>query len=175
MSKRRVTARRASLVAGSILLFCAVAGGYFFKTLNISVPALRIAGGILLLLISIDMLNARSPRAKGTSEEHEEGALKDDIAVFPLAIPLLSGPGAIVSVFILSERAQGGLQHAALYLSIIVVVMIVFLTLNEAHRIATALGQIGMNILSRLMGLVLASTAAQFLIDGLKGAFPALN
>jgi multiple antibiotic resistance protein len=175
MQKRRDTAWRASLVCGSVLLFCAATGAFFFRFFGITVPALKVAGGILLLNVAIEMLNAKQPRSKGTKEEQDEGVQKEDVAVFPIAIPLLSGPGAIASVFMLADRASGIVEHLSIYLSILLTTIIVYGLLREAHRVSVVLGKIGLNILSRLMGLVLASTAVQFIFDGIKGALPGLG
>jgi multiple antibiotic resistance protein len=120
------------------------------------------------------MINARPSRSKQTAEEQSEGAIKEDIAVFPLAIPLLSGPGAIVSVFMLADKAGTVERHVALYIAIAATSLASYLMLREAHRVVRMLGQIGINVMSRLMGLVLAAIAAQFVIDGLRSALPGL-
>lgn len=172
--KRVYMARRACWVAFLVLVVCAAVGGFLFRFFGITLPAFKIAGGILLFLIGLDMLNARQSRAKGTVEEAEEGVIKDDIAVFPLAIPLLSGPGAIVSVFILVDKAKAAEEHLALYLSIALTIFICFFILRQAGRVVQWMGQIGMNVLSRLMGLILAAIAIQFILDGLKEALPGL-
>lgn len=160
------SAMRASIVSGIVLLLCATAGTFIFQFYGISLPAVKISGGILLFLVALDMVNARQSRMKSTSEEALEGAEKEDYAIFPLAIPLISGPGSIVSVFILSERAQGWTHHAYLYLAISVTMVGVYFILKFAHRLANFLGRIGINVFSRLMGLVLAAIAIQFVIDG---------
>jgi len=172
--KRREMALRASIVSGGVLAFSAAVGAFVFKFYGITLPALKVAGGILLFFVAFDMLNARPSRSKQTVEEEEEGSLKEDIAVFPLAIPLLSGPGAIASVFILTDKASTLERHIGLYGAILLSSMIVYLVLREAHLVVRVLGQIGVNVTSRLMGLVLASIAIQFIIDGLKAALPAL-
>ena len=169
--KRREMALRASIVSGGVLAFSAAVGAFVFKFYGITLPALKIAGGILLFFVAFDMLNARPSRSKQTAEEEEEGVLKEDIAVFPLAIPLLSGPGAIVSVFILTDKASSMNRHIALYGAILVSSLLVYFVLREAHRVVRILGQIGVNVTSRLMGLVLASIAIQFVIDGVAAAF----
>ncbi len=174
-ASRKRTALRASFVSLFVLLLCATAGTFIFQFYGISLPAVKIAGGILLFLVSLDMINARQSRTKSTSEEAQEGAEKEDVAIFPLAIPLISGPGSIVSVFILAERAQGWHHHIYLYLAIIVTMVGVFLILRSAHRIATWLGRIGINVFSRLMGLVLAAIAIQFILDGLLSSLPGLG
>ncbi len=173
--KRREMALRASIISGGVLAFSAAVGAFVFKFYGITLPALKIAGGVLLFFVAFDMLNARPSRSKQTAEEEEEGTLKEDIAVFPLAIPLLSGPGAIVSVFILTDKAVTLERHIALYAAICVSSILVFFVLREAHRVVRILGQIGVNVTSRLMGLVLASIAMQFIVDGLKAAFPGLT
>jgi multiple antibiotic resistance protein len=173
-SKRRGTALRASIVSGGVLAFSAAVGAFVFKFYGITLPALKIAGGVLLFFVAFDMLNARPSRSKQTQEEEAEGTMKEDVAVFPLAIPLLSGPGAIVSVFILTDKASTLEKHLGLYAAILVSSLLVYFVLREAHRVVRILGQIGVNVTSRLMGLVLASIAMQFIIDGLRAALPAL-
>lgn len=173
--KRRVdTAKRACFVAFGVLLGSSILGAFVFRFFGVTIPALRIAGGTLLFFVAMDMLNARPSRVKSTNEEAEEGAAKEDIAVFPLAIPLLSGPGSIVSVFILSEKATLFSHHIALYLAIAGTGLTSFLVLREANRLAGFMGQIGMNVMTRLLGLVLAAVAIQFVLDGVREAlFPA--
>ncbi len=173
--RRRRTALRAAIVSTCILAGCAALGGFIFRFYGITLPALKVAGGVLLFFVAFDMINARTSRTKSTEDEQREGAAKDEVAVFPIAIPLLSGPGAIVSVFMLSDQAHGVIQPAALYLAIAVVGLASYLSLKEAHRISDRIGRIGMNVVSRLMGLVLATMSAQFIIDGLSAALPGLT
>lgn len=167
-------ARRAAWISFAVLVACAAVGGFIFRFFGITLPAVKIAGGALLFLIAMDMLNARQSRAKGTVEEAEEGVGKDDIAVFPLAIPLLSGPGAIVTIFILVDKAKTVPEHVALYTSLALTAVACFLVLREAGRLVKLMGQIGLNVFSRLMGLILAAIAVQFVIDGVKEALPGL-
>ena len=173
--KRRSIAARACFVSGGTLIVCGLAGTFIFRFYGITLPALKIAGGILLFFVAFDMINARPSRTKQTEEEEQEGAAKDDIAVFPLGIPLLAGPGSIVSVFMLADKAGTFERHAALYIAIATVSFASYLLLREAHRVVRLLGSIGINVLSRLMGLVLASIAAQFVLDGVKAALPGLS
>lgn len=172
--KRRQMARRASMVAAGVLAGCALAGAFIFKFYGITIPALKIAGGILLFFIAFDMINARPSRTKQSPEEQSEGQQKDDIAVFPLGIPLLAGPGSIVSVFMLADQAKTAAQQLGLYGAIAIIGFTAYLTLAEAHRLTRILGQIGLNVFSRLMGVVLAAIAVQFVIDGLHAALPGL-
>lgn len=170
LKKRRI-AFRASIVSSIILAVCAFSGAFLFKFYGITLPAVKIAGGILLFFIAFDMINARASRMKTTDEEQMEGVEKEDVAVFPLAIPLLSGPGAIVSVFMLSDKTEFFYQHMILISAILVTGFLTYIVLSLAPKLVILLGQIGMNILNRLMGLMLAAIAIQFVLDGIKAAF----
>ncbi len=112
---------------------------------------------------------------KPTDEEREEGALKDDIAIFPLGIPLLSGPGAMISVFILMEKAKPGMEQAIVFVSIAATMLVSFVVLLQAARLARFLGRRGINVMSRMMGLILAAIAVQFILSGLLEALPGLK
>ncbi len=173
--KRKSIAFRASLISCVVLIFCTGAGAFIFRFFGFSLAALKIAGGILLFLIAIDMLNAKQSRSRATIEETEEGVLKNDVAVFPLGIPLLTGPGAIASVFMLADKAQSKLDFAAIYLAIVLTSAVTFGLLRQAHFISRLFGKIGVNVISRLMGLALAAIAAQFVIDGLHTALPGMR
>jgi multiple antibiotic resistance protein len=175
MKKRREIAWRAATVALGVLVVCAALGGLVFRFYGITLPAVKIAGGILLMNVAIDMINARQSRSKSTNEETEEGILKSDPGVFPIGIPLLAGPGSIVSVLLLSERAETIGQQLWMYVALCLVSAFSFLVLAQAHRVIGLLGKTGMNILSRLMGLILASTAIQFIINGVSEALPGLG
>jgi len=173
--KRHSTAKRACLLAAVVLAVCAAVGGLLFQFLGITLPALKIAGGSLLFLVAMDMLNARESRSKNTEEEREEGALKEDIAIFPLGIPLLSGPGSMISVFILMEKAQSPIEQAYVYLAIFVTMGLAYIILRQASYLARWLGATGINVMSRIMGLVLAAIAVQFILNGVTEALPGLR
>lgn len=173
--KRASTAKRACLLAAVVLFVCAAAGGFVFQMFGITLPALKIAGGFLLFLVGVDMLNARESRARATDEEREEGALKEDIAIFPLGIPLLSGPGSMVTVFILVEKAADPLETVLIYVAIAMTMLMSFTLLNQASRVARYLGATGINVMSRIMGLILAANAVQFILNGLLEALPGLR
>lgn len=175
VKKRYSTAQRACLLAAIVMAVCGAVGGVLFQFLGISMPALKIAGGALLFLVAIDMLNARESRSKATEEEREEGALKDDIAVFPLGIPLLCGPGAMISVFILMEKAQTPMDQAIVYVSIAVTMALSWVILRQASWVAKWLGATGINVMSRIEGLILAAIAVQFVLNGLIEALPGLK
>jgi multiple antibiotic resistance protein len=172
--KKTSTARRACIVAALVLLLCTAIGSFLFHFFGFTLPALKIAGGVLLFHVGIEMINARESRSKQTAEERQEGALKDDVAIFPLAVPLLCGPGSMVTVFILGERARTPVEHVFIYLSVLMTMLICFVLLNQAPRLARLLGATGLNVISRLMGLALAAIAVQFILDGLLEALPGL-
>lgn len=161
-------ARRAVLIAGAVLLSFAIVGGPLLAYLGISVFALRIAGGILLFRIAMDMVFAKFRRE--TPEEEAEARAKEDISVFPLAIPLITGPGALASVLILGAEAGGEPQLFALVLGAAAVVLFVaYLSLRASTRLAGLLGQTGINVVTRVLGLILAALAVQYVADGLIG------
>ncbi|MES2856966.1 MAG: MarC family protein, partial [Bdellovibrionota bacterium] len=170
----RSMAKRASLTAAGVLAGSSLIGAFVFSFYGITLPALKIAGGILLFFIAFDMVNARQSRTKQTAEEQKEGVEKEDIAVFPLGIPILAGPGSIVSAFMLSDQAGTFTRQLSLYGAIVIVGLAMYVTLREAPRLIGLLGQTGINVFSRLMGVVLAAIAIQFVIDGLKMALPGL-
>lgn len=173
--KRHSTALRACTLATAVLCVCGIVGSFIFEFFGITLPALKIAGGCLLFLVGFDMVNARTSGAKTTEEEREEGALKEDIAIFPLGIPLLSGPGSMVTVFILIERAKTVMDHLAVYLSIVLTMFISLIMLRQASRLARLLGATGINVMSRIMGLILAAIAVQFILAGVTEALPGLK
>ncbi|PWU18441.1 MAG: antibiotic resistance protein MarC [Bdellovibrio sp.] len=174
-AKRESSARRACWLATSVLFMCAALGGFFFQMFGITLPALKIAGGSLLFIVGMDMINARESRARSTEEETKEGAHKEDIAVFPLGIPLLCGPGAIVSIFMLVDQAKNIGETLLIYVSVAATMVISYLLLRQASRVARILGATGINVMSRLMGLVLAAVAVQFIMAGLLDSLPGLR
>jgi len=164
---RRVrTARKASLTALVILSAFALAGTWIFKLFGISLPAFEIAGGIILLLIGLDMLEAKRSATQETGGETEAAATKDDAGIVPLGIPMLAGPGAITSVMVLVGQAQSRWQMAAIYAAIAVTAAICWLVLGSATRVASMLGDTGIRILIRVMGLLLVALAVQYFVNG---------
>jgi multiple antibiotic resistance protein len=161
-------ARRAVLIAGAVLLSFSVAGSPLLAYLGISVSALRIAGGILLFRIAVDMVFAQFRRE--TPEEEAEARAKEDISVFPLAIPLIAGPGALASVLILATETRGEPSLFALVLGAAgMVLLVAYLFLRVSTRLARILGQTGINVVTRILGLILAALAVQYVADGLIG------
>src|SRR5882757_8140636 len=166
-AKRRRMAGKASLTALIFLSAFAVAGEYIFKLFGITLPAFEIAGGVILLLIGLDMLEAkRSP----TQESHEESAAaarKEDAGIVPLGIPMLAGPGAITSVMVLVGQVQNPWQMLAILGSILITAAICYLVLGNSDRVARALGETGVRILVRIIGLLLVALAVQYFVNGM--------
>jgi multiple antibiotic resistance protein len=157
----------ACVVAGVLLAF-AIAGELIFKLLGITMPAFQIAASIVLLLIALDMLRAQRSRVQQTREETAAGVEKTDIAVTPLAVPMLSGPGAISTVIVLQNQAGDVPQHVALYACIVAVAAATYLVLRVAASGAKWFNPIAMSIAVRIMGLLLAAVAVQFMLNALK-------
>lgn len=169
--QRRIFATRGVLVALGILLFFAVLGDDILSLFGITIPALRTAGGILLLLISIDMVFARHSGGTGTTDEEEKEARQSqDISVFPLAMPLMAGPGAISAVILLTTTAQTDLDFWLVILAIIAILLLAWLTLLIAIPIQRLLGLTGLSVVSRVVGILLAALAVQFVFDGIKAS-----
>lgn len=165
-AQRIKTARLASLVMAGVLLVFAAAGRIIFKYFGITMPAFQIAASIVLLMIALDMLRAQRSRVRETEEETTAGAEKDDVAITPLAVPMLAGPGAISTVILLHHRAGGLPGQLVLYGSILVVAAATYLIFRLSARGAQWLSPIALRITSRVMGLLLAAVAVQFLING---------
>lgn len=161
-------ARLACFVMALVLLLFAVAGQAIFRFLGITMPAFQIAASIVLLVVALDMLRAQRSRVQETSEETHAGVEKTDIAITPLAFPMLAGPGAISTAILLQNQAQGFAQHVALYLVIAGVACVSFVIFRFAAQGAKWLNPIALKIITRIMGLLLASLAIQFLINGFK-------
>lgn len=171
-AERRVMALRGVLVAGAILMFFAVFGEPLLRLFGITLPALRVAGGILLLLISIDMVFARHSGGTGTTpEEEDEAAHRDDISVFPLAMPLIAGPGAISATILLTTGSNGfGVEWFAVVGALLAILLLGYLAMLVAIPIQRLLGLTGLAVVSRIVGVLLAALAVQFLFDGVKAS-----
>lgn len=166
----RDRARMAALactVSTVVLCLFAAAGKWLFRVLGISMPAIQMAASLLLLLIALDMLRARKSAVQQTAEETEAGVEKADVAITPLALPMLAGPGAISTVILLENQAANMLQSAAVYVGIALVMMASFVILRLAGALARWIGPIVMRVITRVMGLLLAAIAFQFLINAL--------
>jgi len=165
---RRVLARRGAWTCAITLTLFALGGSLIFKLFGITIGAFKIAGGVLIGLNALDMVQARRSSQRETPAEKAEGTAKEDIGILPLGVPMLAGPGAISTVMVLALGSKSWVTTTALYVSIALTALISFLTLSAASLIERRLGQTGMRILTRLMGLVLCAIAVQFIIDGLK-------
>lgn len=173
-AERRSMARRATFAALLILASFALAGGLLFKFFGVTLAAFRVAGGLLLLLMAIDMLRAEPSRTRQSPEEREEGVNKADVAIFPLATPLLAGPGSIATTMVFMGRATSWPQTIPVFVSLGITCLTAYLLLASASVIDRIMGKTGMNVLNRIMGLLLAAVAVQFMIDGLRASFPHL-
>ncbi len=169
------TAFKSSVAVAVILTLAVWTGDSLLSFFGIGIPAFRIAGGLLVLLIAIAMFGAKTSPARHTEAEQAEGEAKDDIAVVPLAIPLLAGPGAISLAIVDAHQANGLPDKIVFSIGIIGVAMIVWLVLRLAEPIGKRLGTGGLNIATRVMGLILASMAVQFMADGMLELFPGLT
>ncbi len=168
---RRTVALRACLIAAAILAGSALAGDWLLRTLSITLPAFRIAGGLLLFSIASEMVfGVRIARQSKAAEDVIEDHVRN-IAAFPLAIPLMAGPGAITATVLLAGRAGGDPLRLGLLLGVIAIVLaLCLLTFVLAARFGRLLGTTGNIVLSRLLGVLLAALAVQFVIDGLRAA-----
>ena len=173
---RRSIAMRGTLIAGVLLILFAFGGEWLLRALGIGVPALRVAGGALLFLLAIDMVFARPSGIRNpTAPEQEEASHRNDIAVFPLAFPLLAGPGALTSVVLLMARAGTPADSALVIGALMAVLALAFLALRFTDRVTRLLGVTGANVVGRISGVILAALAAQFVLDGLAEGLPRLG
>ncbi len=166
---RFIFATRGVLIATGILLFFGIVGNLILDLFGITLPALRVAGGILLLLIAIDMVFARHSGGTGTTDEEEaEGRMRHDISVFPLAMPLLAGPGAISAVILLTTGAQSDAEFWLVLLALVATLFLAWLTLLVAIPIQKLMGRTGLSVLTRVVGILLTALAVQFVFDGIR-------
>jgi multiple antibiotic resistance protein len=166
---RRDVAVRASLIAGAILIGTALIGDLLLRALGISLPAFRIAGGLLLFAIAFEMVLGVRIRREGQEAEEAVEERVRNIAAFPLAIPLLAGPGAITATVLLSGRADGNMLLIGLLLTVVVLVALASLAaFLLAGRLSRLLGLTGNIVLSRLLGVLLAALAVQYVVDGIR-------
>ena len=174
-AERARMAFRACVTAASVLLLFAALGQSLFRVFGITLPSFQIAGGLVLLLISLDSLRAKRSAVQETEEETEEGIAKADISITPLAVPMLSGPGAITTVIMLDTKARGLLHQAVLMLMILAVCSLTYVILRLAASGARKVNHTMMNITTRIMGLLLAATGIEFILGALRtlGALPA--
>lgn len=173
---RRRIALRGTLAASGILVVAAFAGSFVLEKLGITLAAFRIAGGVLLLLLAIDMVLARmSPLRTTAPAEEAEADLRHDAALVPLAIPLIAGPGAFASVILLMGRAAGDPLAMLTVIAVLLAVMTILLAaLLAASNVMDLLGVTGVAVLGRVFGIVLSALAVQLIVSGIAESFPAL-
>src|SRR5918999_3742263 len=169
IDQRRATARRACVAATILLIIFALAGNLIFRAFGITLPAFRIAGGAILWLVAMDMLRGER-RTQESPAEIDEGRLKEDVAITPLAVPMLAGPGAISTVMVLAGQARSTARSVVVYGAILLTMLITWVSLRVGDRLFARLGETGIRVVMRLMGLLLAAVAVQFIIRGVSGA-----
>ncbi len=165
---RRAMARRGAWTCAVTLTTFALAGSLIFTLFGITLGAFKIAGGALIGLNALEMVQARRSEQRETPAEQAEGIEKEDVGIIPLGVPMLAGPGAISTVMVLALGSHSRATTAALYGSVALTAYVSYLVLAAATAVERRLGQTGMRILTRLMGLVLCAIAVQFIVDGIK-------
>jgi len=170
--QRRRVALNATIIATVVLLLFAFGGEYLFRLLGISISAFSIAGGALLFLLAIDMVLAKRTGLRSTTVvEDREAESKDDITVFPLAIPLIAGPGALTSILLLMGQAEPDILKQATVIGVVVVVMaLTAVFLRAAGAMVHVLGVTGVNVIGRVFGIILAALAIQYILNGVKSS-----
>ena len=169
-SDRRQMIRRSVTIAASVVIFFTIGGNQIFRFLGIELYSFRIAGGILLFIIAIEMLFGTKTKTESTKEETRDAALRDDIVVMPMAIPLLAGPGTITMSIVLFNQAENSVDAAVLFANIVLVFAVSYIILARSGVVFKLLGTTGTKVVMRLMGLLLATIAVQFIITGISEA-----
>lgn len=167
--KRERIARKTCVIAMILLVFFALAGDYLLDVMGISEPAFRIAGGFLLLLAGVEMVMAKSTGSRiPTNAEEKEAIDRDDISVFPLAIPLIAGPGSMTSIVVLMREAEhrGATVEMGVILIAIFVLFLTYIAMRMAEKLMKLLGVTGMNVLTRVFGVIVAALATQYIVHG---------
>jgi multiple antibiotic resistance protein len=173
------TAKTIAITVFFVLTGAAFVGDRILEFFSISIASFQVGGGILLLLIAISMMHGKESYTRQTPQEavlvaEREAIARETIAIVPLSIPLLAGPGAISNMIIAAQQSGGFWGHVSLILPVIVVCIFIWITLRLSAGIADRLGTIGINIVTRLMGLILAAMAVEFIAHGIAGLFPRL-
>ncbi|GAA3997148.1 MarC family protein [Sphingomonas humi] len=172
---RRAMALRSAAVAWCILLFFALLGEPLLRTLGISLSAFRLAGGIMLFMIALDMVfEKRTERREERAREIEGTPEADDISVFPMAIPMIAGPGSIASIMLLSGRADGTMEQLVVLGAMTAVILLTLLALLTAGPLMRLIGAKLEAMITRILGVILAALAVQFVLDGLERSLPGL-
>ena len=170
-AERRAQAIRGTTIAAIVLLVFAILGGWLLGALGIGLPAMKVAGGLLLFLLAADMVMGQT-FLRATPEEQQAGAEARDISVFPLAIPLLAGPGGMTSMVLMREQARGDMMaFLGVIAALLVVLALALACLLAAGTVSRLLGKTGGHVIGRVLGVLLAALAAQIAIDGLRQSF----
>jgi len=167
---RRKMAKRGAWTCFVTLTGFSLGGSLIFRLFGITIAAFKIAGGVLIGLNALDMVSARRSQQRESSVEKAEGIEKEDVGIMPLGVPMLAGPGAISTVMVLAGTPRSPVTTIGLYVAIALTALLTYVTLGAATYLERRLGQTGMRILTRFMGLVLCAIAVQFIIDGIKTA-----
>lgn len=172
LEEKKRTGLIAGVTVGIILLSMTWIGGPLLELIGITVPAFQVAGGFVIFLLALSMLNAETSRIKQTTEDQKVAKKKPSIAIVPLAIPIMAGPGSISSVIVAASNFPGITNHVYLSCAAILVALILGITLYFSTQFEKLLGQNGINILNRVAGLILSAMAIQTIANGLAGLFP---
>lgn len=173
---RRKTALKGVLIAAIILVTFLLAGEALLRYLSINTASFSIAGGLLLLLLAIDMVLVRQSGIRSaTTSEQAEARHKTDISVFPLAIPMIAGPGSLTTILLLREGPVLSLNTAVILSVIFVVLLFTLIMLLLASKITSLLGETGTNVITRVFGIILTALAVQYILNGILATFPSLN
>jgi multiple antibiotic resistance protein len=167
--QRAKTARRACISSTCILIAFAIGGTQIFRLFGITIDAFRVAGGLILWVVAMDMLHGVRRTQEG-AEEITESSAKEDVALTPLAMPMLAGPGAISTIMVLAGQAGSVAEKLAVYTAVIVTMAIAWLVLRIGERVVLRMGETGIRVMTRIMGLLLAAIAVQFVITGGRNA-----
>ena len=174
IAQRRSTINQVAMGLTIILLVSLFAGDLLLRSFGITIDSFRVGGGILVLLMAISMLQAKTSPVKQTTEEANESIQKESVAIVPLAMPLLAGPGAISTVILAAHKADSVVGSLIIAGGIIVLSLVVWVVLRLSPWIAGRMGATGINIMTRIMGLMLTAIAVEFIASGIKGMFPML-
>jgi len=169
--KKKEMAHRAVIVSSFVLIFFSITGFMIFNLFGITIEAFKIAGGLLISQVGFRMLDAKK---KTTEEEIKESSRRDDISIIPIAIPMLSGPGAITTILVLNSNAPGVMERFALLFIPIIISIISYYFLIKADLLKKALGETGSNVVARLMGLIVVVMGIQFILNGIYDIIPIL-
>jgi multiple antibiotic resistance protein len=172
---RRRVITKAVLVGAGVLVVFGLAGQFIFSVFSITIPAFRIAGGILIFKVAFDMLQGERPKADSNDAEIADALERENIGITPLGVPLLTGPGAITTVMILLASHADRIEQAVVYASVLVTFAVAALLLVMGERLFRFLGRSGLQVFTRIMGLLLAAVAVQFILNGIAQALPGLT